>query len=161
MLAGLARKIGVVLAGVTALPWLLFVIGFGLAALNFSGIPAAQGSVFFPHFIISLLGIPTIVLGVVHALGVSGSVAKIIGTITTFFSILFLLCLGMILYFNGIALISSSVSVSIRSSSVFHALNLQFAGALLATLSWTSQMMVWTFYEVPEAGSSSSSDKPV
>ena len=50
---------------------------------NFSGIPAAQGSVFFPHFIISLLGIPTIVLGVVHALSMSGSVAKIIGTIVS------------------------------------------------------------------------------
>ncbi|XP_064388995.1 uncharacterized protein LOC135337029 [Halichondria panicea] len=150
MLAGLARKIGVVLAGVTALPWLLFVIGFGLAAPNFSGIPAAQGSVFFPHFIISLLGIPTIGLGVVHALGVSGSVAKIIGTITTFFSVLFLLCLGMILYINGIALVSSS-----GSGLVSHPLNLQFAGALLGTLSWTSQMMLWTFYEVPEAGSSS------
>ncbi|XP_064388993.1 uncharacterized protein LOC135337028 [Halichondria panicea] len=149
MLAGLARKIGLVLAGVTALPWLLFVIGFGLAAPNFSGIPAAQGSVFFPHFIISLLGIPTIVLGVVHALSMSGSVAKIIGTITTFFSVLFLLCLGMILYINGIGLLS------IRSGFVSHSLNLQFAGALLATLSWTSMMMSWTFYEVPEANSNS------
>ncbi len=51
---------------------------------------------------------------------------------TTFFSVLFLLCLGMILYINGIGLLS------IRSGFVSHSLNLQFAGALLATLSWVS-----------------------
>ncbi|XP_064388997.1 uncharacterized protein LOC135337031 [Halichondria panicea] len=146
MLEGLARKIGLVLAVVTAVPWLLFVIGFGLSAPNLSGVPAAAGSVLFPHFIISLLGIPTIVLGVLHALGVSESAAKIIGTITTFFSVLFLLCLGMILYINGIGLLS------IRSGFVSHSLNLQFAGALLATLSWTGVMMTWNFYhDVPGA----------
>ncbi len=42
---------------------------------------------FFPHFIISLLGVPTIALGVVHALGiVSGSVAKIISTVVSSYS---------------------------------------------------------------------------
>ncbi len=48
---------------------------------------------------------------------------------TTFFSILFLLCLGMILYVTGNLLLSFVG---------FHSVNLQFAGALLATLSWVS-----------------------
>ncbi|XP_064388996.1 uncharacterized protein LOC135337030 [Halichondria panicea] len=148
MLDGLTRKIGLVLAVVTALTWLLFVIGFASSQPDFSGVSAAVGSVFFPHFTISLLGVPTIVLGVVHALDrfTSRSATKIVGTITTFFSVLFLLCLGMILYLNGTRLLSQTGGSNSRSSPGFISLNLEFYGALLSTISWTSVMMMWTFY---------------
>ncbi len=52
---------------------------------------------------------------------------------TTFFSVLFILCLGMILFYKGNVLFSYSG---------IHSANLQFAGALLATLSWVSVYII-------------------
>ncbi|XP_064388991.1 uncharacterized protein LOC135337026 [Halichondria panicea] len=141
MLEGLARKIGLGLAGFTILPWLLIVIGFGWTTVADGYTPV--GSTWFPHWFISLLGIPIIVLGAVHAVISARSAIRILRTITTVFSVLFLLCLGMILFGAGSFIIYQST----YGHAFYHPVNLAFAGALIATMSWTGQLMAWTFYE--------------
>ncbi|XP_064388990.1 uncharacterized protein LOC135337021 [Halichondria panicea] len=140
---GPARKIGLGLAGFTIIPWLLIVIGFGWLTVGTGTAPVGAG--LFPYWFISLLGIPIIVLGAVHAVISARSAFKIIRTITTVFSILFLLCLGMI-FFNA----GSLIIVYLARGLLVHPVNLLFAGTLIGTVSWTGQMVAWTFYEVPE-----------
>ena len=58
---------------------------------------------------------------------------------TTFLSILFLMSLGMMLYnYGGIILSISGHSLSLSTLGV-HAVNVMFAGSLLASLFWVSE----------------------
>ncbi len=52
---------------------------------------------------------------------------------TTVVSVVFLLCLGMVFYDAGGAIIIASAS-----GFLYHAANLLLAGTLIATLSWVS-----------------------
>ncbi|XP_064388989.1 uncharacterized protein LOC135337020 isoform X2 [Halichondria panicea] len=143
MLEGLARKLGLGLAGFTILPWLLIVIGFGWFTTGSNRAPVGSG--WFPYWFISLLGIPIIVLGAVHAIISARSAVKIIRTATTVLSVVFLLCLGMIFFDAG-----GSIIIAAAQGLLIHPVNLLFAGTLIGTLSWTGQMVAWTFYEMPE-----------
>ena len=66
---------------------------------------------------------------------------------TTFFSVLFLLALGMLLYFHG------QIIVELSTYSLTSDLNnLIFAGSILASLSWVSQIIsAWTDSEFPDS----------
>ncbi len=57
---------------------------------------------------------------------------------TTVFSVLFLLCLGMILFGAGSFIIYQST----YGHAFYHPVNLAFAGALIATVSWVSACIV-------------------
>lgn len=162
---GIARKLVLPFIVLTAIGWLLVVIGFGIKTQSDNDRDDfdAPGPLFFnepdfvmnnepesyPYWIVTLSGPLTFIAAVVHA-ALWAPWSRFAGAVTSFLSVLFLTGLGMILYFNGDSIrevrqeLEEDFDMDINIPEYF---KLEFAGAVLATFFWTPVIILWHFYD--------------
>jgi len=128
------------LIALSAVGWLVYVIGFGLLNNQISQAAVPED---YPFYAAAVIG-PFVYTGAVAHAALWRQISSIVGSIIAVLSVVYFTAMGFILHFTGIAIYEhyNRPGVLLNNNT-----NVMFSGSFLACLFWAGVLAAWPWYK--------------